>query len=221
MYASVSDWVSKERRRVSAGDWDNVMLFSGVEGSGKSTWMRTIMKALDEGFNVDRIHFVLDQFLDSAPSTPRYGGVALDEARLNKRRAMHGGTIQMLDFLQDCRGLNLHIALCFPHESLLDAAVKDHRVRWNWHVTERGTVLLRHRIKKTIRTRRGPVDVFEWKTIQGFHYKDDKGTELRTAYNAKKEAHMRRLEFEANDDSDLDIQALEAAIDGIGVHDQG
>jgi hypothetical protein len=183
-------------------DWDDVHLFTGVEGAGKTTWAFQIMRALDPDFGLHAVHFPHDAFLDYCTHAPRDSAALWDEGRLNKRRAMHGSTLDVLDFLQDCRALNLHLGICFPHEALLDNAVKDHRVRWRHHIIRRGLSKLMIRQE---RHGRGGKSYWIWvETGDVFAFKENKGA-LWQAYRIAKEDHMRRR----NQDEDASDHGLD------------
>ena len=192
-------------RKLIQKDWDNVMLIDGVEGTGKTTWAMQLGKALDpEGFpgeppGLERIQFPHDAFLKVAANAPRGAAVLWDEGRLHKRRAMHGTTLDVLDFLQDCRALNLHLLICFPHELQLDNAVKDHRIRYRFNIPRRGLAELYVRRQK--HQRLGASQFYWHKTGDRFKYGPNKGP-IHQAYKAKKEAHMRRKAMGIDDDED-------------------
>lgn len=133
----VGEWV-RECQTLVRKDLDNVVLFTGPEGVGKSTLMYQVMKNLDPTFSLSRIGFDIPSFISAARKAPKYSAVASDEFLANRRKAMHRGTVDLLDFLQECRGLNLHLAICFPHVDLLDRAIMDYRVRWHIHIPVRG-----------------------------------------------------------------------------------
>lgn len=170
-------------------DWDDVHLFTGPEGVGKTTWAFQVMRALDADFGLHAVHFHHQRYLDYCKDAPPDSGALWDEGRLNKRRAMHGSTLDVLDFLQDCRALNLHLGICFPHEALLDNAVKDHRVRWRHHVVRRG--LSKLMVREERRGRSGKPYWVWVETGDIFAFKENRGS-MWAAYKRLKDDHMRR-----------------------------
>lgn len=182
-YDDIMEWI-EDCRRLVRQDLDNVVLFTGPEGVGKSTIMYQVCKALDPDFNLSRLSFDIPGFLENATLCPRYGARAADEFLLNKRKAMHKDTVRVLDHLQICRGLNHHIAVCFPHAGLLDEAVLNTRVRWNVNVTRRGFFELRSRV--AIEKKNGGVD-YRWRIHGRFRFRENRGREWDAYLKAKRE----------------------------------
>lgn len=183
--STMEQWLDS-MRGVIRKDWDNVVLVSGKEGTGKSTLVLQLAKVLDPDFDMDRLWFHKDDFLACAKTVPRGSSVVWDEMLMSARRSMSKTNNEVMEFLQVCRGLNLHLFLCTPHEELVDRALTDYRIRWNVRVVRRGSFQVRKRIKKE---NMGKV-WYEWTTVAQFHYKPVKGP-LVDAYKEKKEAHMR------------------------------
>lgn len=192
-FATPQEWIDDCRSTVKA-DFDNLMLFTGPEGSGKSTLAFQILRAIDPTFTVARVQFGIRNFLAAAPETPRYRAVLADELEANKRRGMSGATLDLLDFLKDCRGLNLHMAICFPHEDLFEGAILNFRVRWKIHVPRRGLWILSERTSRQYRKRSTGelVTIYQWHERGRWTFKENSGP-LWDDYRAKKEAHMRSL----------------------------
>lgn len=203
-------------RGVVRKNWDNVVLVSGVEGTGKSRLVLQIARAVDPSFSSNRIWFHREDFLACAKEAPRYGSVVWDEMLLSKRRTMSRNTVEVLDFLQVCRGLNLHLFLVTPHEDLTDAALTDYRVRWNLHVARRGVCKIRVRRRKS--TPSGPK--YWWDTVGAFTYKAGSGS-LVDAYEEKKKRHMRGMDRVTGDESymrgGLDVNAARGALVALGL----
>lgn len=137
----IHGWL-KESREACQRDEDNVILFTGVERSGKSTLAIQVLPLLDPTFTVERIAFDIDSFFPIVARTPKRGAVLLDEAKVNARHGMSRATKRLLDYLQVCGGLNHHIGLCYPRARRLDDAVAE-RCRWNLHVVRRGLAQVR------------------------------------------------------------------------------
>lgn len=177
-------------------DWDNVMLFTGVEGVGKSTLMFEVMLALDPEFDADHVHFKQTEFLGDGPTLGPGRAYAWDEARLNRRLFNTRETKAVLNHLQDCRALNHHIGICFPREQLLDRAIVNERCRYNFDVYRRGMFRVRER-RRIHRPIASDPDrhVYDWKVIGRYRFPAAKGPKWR-AYLKKKEAHMREVQAE-------------------------
>lgn len=191
-FNDVGEWIADCRTTVRR-DLDNLILFTGPEGQGKSTVAFQVMRALDDAFDSTRAHFGIASFLAHAPRTPRYGAVLADELEANKRRGMTTLTLDLLDFLKDCRGLNLHMGICFPHEDLFEGAILNFRVRWKVHVPQRGLFILYERVERKYRNKsREEVTVYQWVERGRWRFTKNAGA-LWAAYGEKKQEHMKNL----------------------------
>lgn len=189
-YESVHEWIA-ECRALVRRDKDDLILVTGPEGEGKSTIAFQVAKALDPGFNVGRVSFGIQAFLKNAPKTPKFGAVLADELLANKRKAMYGETIELLDFLQICRGLNLHLLICFPHLDLFEGAILNYRVRWRIHVPKRGVFVLYERASKTLRGKWGQEKtVASWRVRGAWTFRENEGP-IWDEYLLAKHNHMR------------------------------
>lgn len=190
-WRNVHDWIKFMEDHVRRDD-DNLLLFTGKEGIGKSTLMIQVMKALDPDFNEDRIHFSVEDFLHDVVDVPRYGAISMDEALINRRKSGSKTNIRLLDHLQVCRGLNHHIAICFPHESRLDRAVLEDRVHFKIVVPKRGEFRVFEKRKREWRDpRTGEIQLFvDWVIVGAWTFAKNTGP-LAEAYDMKKEMAMR------------------------------
>lgn len=203
-FKNVGEWLS-ECRSIVRQDLDNVILFTGAEGSGKSTLMYQVMKALDPNFSLDQIGFSVKDYIRIAKQSPKFAAVASDEFLVNRRKAMRRDTVDLLDFLQECRGLNLHHALCFPHVDLLDRAILDYRVRWHVYIPKRGLFQVKERVKWY---KPGGVEEYSWRVVGAWNYRPNSGAEWQ-AYQDAKMAHMMRDEGEEeSEESAFDLDFL-------------
>jgi hypothetical protein len=198
-FGDVSNFIAYNRRIVRR-DQDNAMLFTGKVGSGKSTVATQILKALDQRFTVDNIHYTIPGYIRSAGTTPRYGARLLDEVLISSRKSMFGEVQDLNDHLQINRGLNHHQGLCFPNRERVDKAISE-RVRWNIHCPSLGVAQLCV-LKDNPWKQDQP-----WRVIDGWTFKPNEGT-FRDAYEAKKTAHMKRIEESLESFDDKSIDAL-------------
>jgi hypothetical protein len=192
-YKEIGEWF-EDCRELPDGQWDDVHLFTGEEGAGKSRKMRQIAARLDKGFSLERIHFTQDEFLNQAATLNPGDAIVLDEWRGHKRLAMHGERMEFLDFMKECRGLGLHMLIGFPH---VDQAERDflfQRVRWWNYSPDRFTLQVRKRISSQRVGKDGlpeTVTKFNMNPEGRFMFPPDAPDPLEVAYNAKKYARMR------------------------------
>lgn len=188
-FASVHEWISECKTLVAPrSDLDNIILITGKEGSGKSSLMLQLGKALDPDFGLESIGFTISDYMDIARQMPKQRAATCDEFLANNRKGMRKETVELLDFLQECRGLNLHHLICFPHFDLLDKAVRDYRVRWNVHIPRRGIFEVR---EKTTWYASGGVEQTAWRAVGRWFFKAPQGPFV-DAYKEAKMAHMMR-----------------------------
>lgn len=109
--------VKKAKRRVRIKNFDYVALIAGLPGYGKSTLAQSLAKLCDPYFNVDRIAFDADEFIEITNNCPEFGSVVLDEsfASLNSRTTMTEDFIRIINHLQLVRQRHLFIFLCLPN----------------------------------------------------------------------------------------------------------
>lgn len=187
VFRNVGEWLT-ECRGLIKQDLDNITLVTGVEGSGKSNLAYQLGKALDPTFGLPQVGFSIPQYIDIAKASAKGQAVQSDEFLANRRKAMRRETVDLLDFLQECRGLNLHHLICFPHVDLLDRAILDFRVRWHVHIPRRG---LFHVKEKITYYAPGGTQQTAWRVVGSWNFGPNKGTEWE-AYKAAKFAHMMR-----------------------------
>lgn len=196
-FAHPLEWVSFIKRHIQSRDLDNVVLLSGDPGNGKSTVMYQIAKALSPSFNIDRIHFTIQEFLADARERKPGEVVTADEIFLHRRHSAKRDVKDVIDFLQICRGLNLHILICFPHADMMDRAVLDHRFRYRIDIPEQGLANMYEAVRKRITNGHGEETVvINWILVCTWRFYENKGPEW-DEYRAKKLTKARQRDAEA------------------------
>jgi hypothetical protein len=127
----VFDWLDLLRRRV-AKDKNNLVVFVGQTGSGKSWAALDAARKMDPQFSINHVHFTIEDFLDDIADVidAREDGrtvcqtLILDEAAVgfNARKSMHGANIDFADLLAIFRYLNLTVFFTFPTLESFDVA---------------------------------------------------------------------------------------------------
>jgi hypothetical protein len=197
VFKSVHEWLGECKALTApSSDLDDIILITGSEGSGKSSLALQLGAALDPEFNLLSIGFTVSEYMDLARNMPKRRVVMSDEFLVNKRKAMRRETVDLLDFLQECRGLNLHHLICFPHADLLDKAVMDFRVRWHVHIPRRGLFQVKEKVKWYAS---GGVEQVSWRVVGQWFFNAPKGP-LVDAYKEAKAAHMSRPRGDENEE---------------------
>ncbi|MHB8585246.1 MAG: hypothetical protein ACYDDF_05345 [Thermoplasmatota archaeon] len=134
IYRTPRDWLD-DCKRLPSHDMDNVVLYTGPERMGKSTLALQHMQYLDPSFSMEDVCGGIPDFIRRLKAKPGKGGAILaDEIRAHRRAAMRTDTVQLIETLTACGGLNRHLGLSYPHESLFEGFILDHRIRWKCHV---------------------------------------------------------------------------------------
>lgn len=224
-YTKITDWLN-DCRRVVARDQDNIILFTGPEGEGKSTLLFQVMTALDPEFGADRAHFGIADFLSNVRPPGGHEtyqqrkrslgvgdwSVAADELEADSRASMTTLNRRFNKFLREGRGLNLHIGICFPRAFRLDQAIFEDRVRYHIHVPKRGTFKLKERRDVIERQPSGEERALvRWIDRGTFPFHENPATNPQwRLYKAKKADHMSTL---GEDFSSEDVGASAASLD--------
>lgn len=222
-YPDITAWLAAQHVRID-DDYDNIHLVTGEEGFGKSLWMRKVARKLDPTFTLDRIHFEQDDYLDQASELPKGSCIILDEYRGHRRLAMTGDRLEFLDFLKECRGMNLHQFIGYPHVNQFEKDILNDRIRYWEDIPRRGLVDIFER-KSERRFRKGPTGPepykhITWPQIAKFPV-TVANDPLRIGYLAKKEARMRDrrarfLQAHGKAPEDLQPRRLDwGAVDGL------
>jgi hypothetical protein len=192
-FPSYKPWFEECRHIVSEeSDYDDIHVYTGEEGSGKSLLMRMVFPRLDPTFTVDRIHFTQEAFLNQLGELEPGQAVVLDEFRGHKRMAMHGDRLEMLDTLKEIRGLRLHVGIGFPHVTQLEGDILYQRIRWWNHIPHRGELLIHRRVAKVRTGVDGkPVVDVRFPLAGRLPVPSDLPDPLGPAYYQKKNARMR------------------------------
>lgn len=108
--------LDKIKLAVTKKDRDYVMVIDGEEGSGKSVLAMQIAKYLDPDFNLDKLVFNSNQFIDSIKKVKRHSCVILDEAynASNARASLSEVNRSMVAVATEMRQRNLFVIFVLP-----------------------------------------------------------------------------------------------------------
>jgi adenylate kinase family enzyme len=98
-------------------NFDYIAVVAGLPGSGKSTFARVSAKYCDPTFDLSRVAFTADEFVEITNSCPEYSSIVLDESfqSLNSKTSMSPEFIKIVNHLQLVRQRHLFIYLCLPN----------------------------------------------------------------------------------------------------------
>jgi len=106
------------KKQVMRQDRDKILLFDGREGTGKSVLAMSVAKALDNNFNIDKIAWNHEQFINliKDPSRKKGDFILLDEAfsSVGARNSLSSINKAMITIATEMRQLNLYIGIVLP-----------------------------------------------------------------------------------------------------------
>lgn len=104
------------KRVVTKADFDYVALVTGRVGKGKSVFSQQLAKFFDKDFDLSRICFSANEFIDVTSNCPPGSAVVLDEAFLdmNTQVSRSPAFMKVLNHLNIIRKRNLYIFILLP-----------------------------------------------------------------------------------------------------------
>ena len=119
------DTVKKDVKK----DYDAFIIMAGREGFGKSTFAFQQAKYLDPTFNLDRVVFTADQFVEAVDNAEQYQAIVFDETMgyLSSRGSMSKFNRTLIKVMSEMRSKNLFIILCISNFFELDRYPAIHR----------------------------------------------------------------------------------------------
>lgn len=135
---AIQPQLDKIKSRVLNRDMDYVGVFDGDEGCGKSVLAMQVCKYLDPTFNINRIVFTSDAFINliKDPTLKKGSAILLDEAynAANSRATMTEVNRSMIAVATEMRQKNLFVFVVLPSFFDLDRTLAVHRTRSLFHV---------------------------------------------------------------------------------------
>lgn len=151
--------LDKVKRRVLSKDRDFVAIVDGEEGVGKSVFAQQIAAYLDDDFNMDKIVFTSDKFIQliKDPKTKKGSCIILDEAMssANARGSLTEVNRAMQAVASEMRQKNLFILMLIPSFFDLDKYFALWRCRALFHLyftaeEDRQYLIFPKDVKKTL-----------------------------------------------------------------------
>ena len=130
---------SKVIARINHRDKDYVMLASGYEGAGKSTWAIQVAKYVDHNFCLDRVVFTPEEFREAVNTASKGQAIVYDEAVTGLTA---GGSITKVgrllkSLMMQMRQKNLFILIVIPSVFELNKYAVLHRAMCLFHILEK------------------------------------------------------------------------------------
>jgi len=110
-------------------DYDGFILCVGREGFGKTTLSLQSAMYVDPTFNLDRVVFTAEQFLEAVEKAEKYQAIVFDETMgyLSSRNAMSSFNKALIKVMSEMRSKNLIVFLNIPNLFMMDWYVATHR----------------------------------------------------------------------------------------------
>lgn len=102
--------------KVVADDWDMVFAIDGYEGTGKSVFTQQCATYCDPTFNLSRIVFTPEQFMEAVRNAKKFQAIIYDEAYggLSSKTALKTFNRAVVKMLTEIRQKNLFIFIVLP-----------------------------------------------------------------------------------------------------------
>ncbi len=121
---------------VQKRDFDHVLVVDGEEGSGKSTFAFQLAKILDPNFNLSKVCFTPDEFINAVTSAKKHECIVYDECGtgLSSRSSLSEVNILLVNLMMEMRSRNLFVILVMPTYYMLDKYCVLHRAKGLFHI---------------------------------------------------------------------------------------
>ena len=144
LHAHLTDVLDAFKYSVLEKNFSRVIIFDGKSGYGKSTLMSQVGSYLDPTFNISKVCFIPQDFLDTLANAKKGDFICLDEAMLLSNRSMMSSLNRtMVIAMSMIRSKNIFVGFCINSCFDLDKNLILHRADLLLHVyseslTERG-----------------------------------------------------------------------------------
>lgn len=128
------------KRDVIKKNYDGFVLICGREGFGKTTLSFQIAMYCDPTFNLSRVVFTADQFMDAVENADKYQAIIFDETMgyLSSRNTLSKFNKALIKVMAEMRSKNLFVFLNIPNFFMMDWYVAQHRCTGLLYISKRG-----------------------------------------------------------------------------------
>lgn len=127
-------------KEVKRRNFDKFVLVFGREGYGKTTMALQMALYCDPTFDLSRVCFTPEQFLDAVECAEKFQAVVFDETMwgLSSRAVMTRMNRYLIKIISEMRSKNLFVFMCIPSIFIMDWYVAQHRSTAGIYVYKRG-----------------------------------------------------------------------------------
>jgi len=117
------------KKDVRKKDYDKFILLTGKEGCGKTTFSFQCALYCDPTFNLNRVCFTPEQFLDAVENAEKYQAIVFDETMwgLGARNALTKINKILIKVMSEMRSKNLFVFMNIPNFFMMDWYISQHR----------------------------------------------------------------------------------------------
>lgn len=121
-------------------NYDAFILYVSREGFGKTTKSCQDAVYCDPTFNLDRVVFTIEQFLEAVKNAEKYQAIVFDETMgyLSNRQTMGKFNRALIKIMSEMRSKNLFVFLNIPNFFMMDWYVGLHRTTGLVYIYKRG-----------------------------------------------------------------------------------
>ena len=119
-------------------DFDAITVITGYEGSGKSVLASQIATTVSPSFHKGLVGYDPEDLARMVNDLQKGDTIWIDEGGLFlfSRDSTKGANKILIKFLTICRQLNVHVIICVPNFFILDTYLRDHRVKYLFHIVK-------------------------------------------------------------------------------------
>ncbi len=140
LYSNMVEALADDMRRNVTDHYDNILIVTGQEGSGKSTLSYDIAKAYDPDFDMSKGYiYEYNEFLDRVASGEDLGKTFwMDELTniASNRDWMREDNKSFIQILEMFRSRCWTLIMCIPHIERVDLYLREYRVRYIINVSK-------------------------------------------------------------------------------------